>query len=114
MSCLRQSTARKLCLDISGGTLELYSAKLARRKECQIEEGHLMPDHVHMLISIPPKYSVAEVIGLSEGEEFDLGRAERGAKSSQFSWSQVLGQRIFRFNGREGRGDDPHLSRTRK
>ena len=36
---------------------------LARRRECRIEEGHLMPDHVHMLVSIPPKYSVAEVIG---------------------------------------------------
>src|SRR5438094_1949458 len=36
---------------------------LARRKECRIEEGHLMPDHVHMLISIPPKYSVAQIIG---------------------------------------------------
>jgi REP-associated tyrosine transposase len=34
--------------------------ELARRKECQIEERHLMPDHVHILISIPPKYSVAE------------------------------------------------------
>jgi putative transposase len=33
---------------------------LARRKECQIKEGHLLPDHVHVLISIPPKYSVAE------------------------------------------------------
>ena len=32
---------------------------LARRRECRIEEGHLMPDHVHMLVSIPPKYSVA-------------------------------------------------------
>ena len=31
--------------------------ELAQRKECKIEEGHLMPDHVHMLISIPPKYS---------------------------------------------------------
>ena len=28
--------------------------ELAKRKECKIEEGHLMPDHVHMLISIPP------------------------------------------------------------
>ena len=28
---------------------------LARRRECRIEEGHLMPDHVHMLLSIPPK-----------------------------------------------------------
>ena len=41
---------------------------LARRKECQIEEGHMLPDHVHMLISIPPKYSVAEVIGYLKGK----------------------------------------------
>ena len=40
---------------------------LARRKECRIEEGHLMPDHVHMLISIPPKYSVAQIIGYMKG-----------------------------------------------
>ena len=42
--------------------------ELAQRKECQIEEGHLLPDHVHMLISIPPKYSVAEVIGYLKGK----------------------------------------------
>jgi putative transposase len=42
--------------------------ELARRKECQIEEGHLMPHHVHILISIPPKYSVAEVIGYLKGK----------------------------------------------
>ena len=42
--------------------------ELAQRKECQIEEGHLMPDHVHMLISIPPKYSVSEVIGFLKGK----------------------------------------------
>ena len=42
--------------------------ELARRKECLIEEGHLMSDHVHMLISIPPKYSVAEVIGYLKGK----------------------------------------------
>src|SRR6201987_6148791 len=41
---------------------------LARRKECKIEEVKLMPDHVHMLISIPPKYSVAEVIGFLKGK----------------------------------------------
>ena len=40
----------------------------AQRKECKIEKGHLMPDHVHMLISIPPKYSVAEVIGYLKGK----------------------------------------------
>ena len=37
--------------------------RLAAQKECKVLEGHLMPDHVHMLISIPPKYSVAQVIG---------------------------------------------------
>ena len=41
---------------------------LARRKECQIEQGHLMPDHVHILIAIPAKYSVAEVIGFLKGK----------------------------------------------
>ena len=41
---------------------------LARRKECRIEEGHPMPDHVHMLISTPPKYSVAQIIGYMKGK----------------------------------------------
>ena len=41
---------------------------LASRKGCRIEEGHLMADHVHMLISIPPKYSVAEIIGYLKGK----------------------------------------------
>jgi putative transposase len=34
----------------------------------QVPEGHLMPDHVHMLISISPRYSVAEVIGYLKGK----------------------------------------------
>jgi putative transposase len=42
--------------------------ELARQKESVIEEGHLMPDHVHMLISIPPKYSVAQVVGYLKGK----------------------------------------------
>jgi putative transposase len=33
-----------------------------------VEEGHHMPDHVHMLISIPPKYSVAQVVGFIKGK----------------------------------------------
>ena len=36
---------------------------LAQQKESKIVEGHMMPDHVHMCISIPPKFSVAQVIG---------------------------------------------------
>ena len=42
--------------------------KLAEQKECRIEEGHLMPDHVHMMISIPPKYAVSQVIGFIKGK----------------------------------------------
>src|ERR1700687_524931 len=41
---------------------------LAARKEATIEEGHLMPDHVHMMISIPPKYAVSQVIGYVKGK----------------------------------------------
>ena len=41
---------------------------LASQKECKIEEGHLMSDHVHILISIPPKYSVAQVVGFMKGK----------------------------------------------
>jgi len=41
---------------------------LARQKESEVEEGHLMPDHVHVLMSIPPKYSVAQVIGYIKGK----------------------------------------------
>jgi putative transposase len=42
--------------------------KLAGQKESRVEEGHLMPDHVHMLLSIPPKYSVSQVIGFIKGK----------------------------------------------
>lgn len=36
---------------------------LAQHKESRIEEGQLMPDHVHMMIAIPPKYAVCNVVG---------------------------------------------------
>ena len=42
--------------------------KLAAQKECRIEEGHLMPDHVHMMIAIPPKHAVSQVIGFIKGK----------------------------------------------
>ena len=42
--------------------------RLAEQKECRIEEGHLRPDHVHMMIAIPPKYAVSEVIGYIKGK----------------------------------------------
>ena len=41
---------------------------LARQKESLIEEGHLQRDHVHMMISIPPKYAVSQVVGYIKGK----------------------------------------------
>jgi len=42
--------------------------ELARQKECQIIEGHLLVDHVHMCIAIPPKHAVSSVIGFLKGK----------------------------------------------
>lgn len=41
---------------------------LASQKESRIEEGHLMVDHVHMMISIPSKYAVSQVVGYIKGK----------------------------------------------
>ena len=41
---------------------------LAARKDAKVEEGHIMPDHVHMLLSVPPKFSVSQVVGFIKGK----------------------------------------------
>jgi putative transposase len=46
---------------------EVFRA-LAVQKESRIEEGHLMPDHVHMMIAIPPNYAVSQVVGFIKGK----------------------------------------------
>ena len=54
---------------------------LARQKESRIEEGHLCGDHVHMLISIPPKYAVAQVVGFLKGKSaIHIARVYGGRK----------------------------------
>ncbi len=42
--------------------------ELARQKGCRIIEGHLMSDHVHLVIEIPPKFAVASIIGFLKGK----------------------------------------------
>lgn len=55
--------------------------ELAEQRGCQIVEGHLMLDHVHMCISIPPKYSVASVVGyLKEKSAITIARRFGGRK----------------------------------
>jgi putative transposase len=56
---------------------------LARQKESKVLEGHLMADHVHMFISIPPKYSVAQVVGFIKGKSaIHIARTYGGRKKN--------------------------------
>jgi len=56
---------------------------LAAQKECEILEGHLMPDHVHILISIPPKYAVSQVIGFIKGKSaISIARSYMGRRKN--------------------------------
>jgi len=53
--------------------------ELARRRGTEIVEGHLMRDHVHICLSIPPKYSVAQVVGYLKGKSaIAIARQFRG------------------------------------
>ncbi len=65
---------------------------LAEQKECKVEEGHLMPDHVHMLLSVPPKYSVASVMGFIKGKSaIHLARVYAGRRRNyvgQHFWAR--------------------------
>jgi len=63
---------------------------LAKQKECIIEEGHLMKDHVHLMISIPPKHSVAQVMGFIKGKS-----AIRIARSYLGRQKNFLGQHFW-------------------
>ena len=66
--------------------------RLGRQKESVIEEGHLMPDHVHMMISIPPKYAVSQVIGFIKGKSaIHIARMYAGRKRNyvgQHFWAR--------------------------
>lgn len=42
--------------------------ELAHQRECKVVEGHLMQDHVHMCLSVPPKYSVSNIVGYLKGK----------------------------------------------
>ena len=58
--------------------------RLAEQKESRVEEGHLLSDHVHMLISIPPKYSVSQVIGFIKGKSAIHLAREYGERKRNF------------------------------
>jgi putative transposase len=58
---------------------------LAEQKDCKILEGHLMPDHVHMLVEVPPKYAVSSVIGFLKGKSAIAIAREFGGKQRNYT-----------------------------
>ena len=57
--------------------------ELARQKECQIVEGHMMIDHIHMCLAIPPKHAVSSIIGFIKGKSaIAIARQFSGKKNN--------------------------------
>ena len=91
---------------------------LAHQKECQIIEGHLMPDHVHMCISIPPKHAVASIIGYIKGKSAIAIARQFGGRDRNFTgahfWAKgyavsTVGfelEQVRKYIREQGGGDD--------
>ena len=59
--------------------------ELGKHKEAEIVEGHLMPDHVHMCLSIPPKLAVSNVVGCIKGKSAIMIARKFGGKTRNFA-----------------------------
>ena len=66
--------------------------ELAQQRECTVEEGHFQLDHVHMLLSIPPKYAVAQISGFIKGKSaIHIARSYLGRRQNftgQHFWAR--------------------------
>ncbi len=83
--CRRRTLYQELRLHLG----EVFH-KLALQKDSKVEEGHQMPDPVHMLLSIPPKYAVSQVAGFIKGKSaIHLARVYGERKRN------VVGQRFW-------------------
>jgi putative transposase len=69
--------------------------ELARHKESKIVEGHLMPDHIHMCISIPPKYAVSNVVGYLKGKSAIQIARKYGGRSRNFTGEHFWARGYF-------------------
>ncbi len=71
--------------------------ELARHKESKIVEGHLMGDHVHLCISIPPKYAVSNVVGYLKGKSAIPIARKYGGRSRNFTGQRTSGPAAISF-----------------
>ena len=69
--------------------------RLAEQKESNILEGHMMSDHVHMLIEIQPKYSVAQVVGYMKGKSAIYAARRYGERQKYFTGQHMWARGYF-------------------
>ena len=69
--------------------------ELAQQKESKVWEGHLMADHVHMLVSIPPKYAVAQVVGFMKGKSAIYVARDFGNRRKNFTGEKFWARGYF-------------------
>jgi putative transposase len=70
--------------------------ELAQQRRSKILEGHMVQDHVHMLIQIPPKYAVSEVIGYIKGKSA-IAVARQFGEGGEILMVKVSGQGVMRY-----------------
>src|SRR2546430_5243055 len=87
--------------------------QLCRQKEIELVEGHALLDHVHVVLSIPPKLSVAMAVGYLKGKSaIQIHREALNVKqgfTGKHFWSRGYCERVLRKYGGVGRADDPCL-----
>lgn len=69
--------------------------RLAKNRECEIVEGHMMPDHIHILIAIPPKHSVSSVVGYIKGKSAIYIARRFLGRERNFTGQEFLGSRVL-------------------
>ena len=98
--------------------------ELARHKESKVVEGHLMPDHVHMCLSIPPKHAVSNVVGYMKGKSAIAIARNFGGRMKNFTgevfWARGyfvstvgLDEEMVRAYIREQEGEDERIEQMK-
>ena len=83
--------------------------ELCQRQGVELVEGHALPDHVHVLLGIPPKLSVARTVGFPEREVGDPDPSGVSGAATQFHGLPLLGAWVLRQHGRFGRRGHPRI-----
>jgi REP element-mobilizing transposase RayT len=82
------------------GDSQRFGLEMAKQKGCEIVEGHLMADYVHLCLSIPPKYAVSHVVSFIKGKSaISIARTFRG-KTKNFTGENFWARGFFCINGR--------------